>query len=143
MTFGRLKVIRIALRYTLAAVYVPFGLLHVRAAKAFLAIMPPQVPYPHAVIVLTGLCEVAGGLALLAPRTRKVAGVALALYAVCVFPANIYHALAHWHVPPLTDTWWYHVPRLLFQPVFVWWALFAGGVINWPSRHARRVRSGL
>ena len=28
--------------------------------------------------------------------------------------------------------WAYHAPRLLFQPVIVWWALFAGGITNWP-----------
>ena len=29
---------------------------------------------------------------------------------------------------------WYHVPRLAFQPEIVWWALFAGQVIDWPFR---------
>lgn len=28
--------------------------------------------------------------------------------------------------------WWYHGPRLALQPVLVWWALFAGGVVTWP-----------
>ena len=125
---------RLALRYALAAVYGPFGALHMLVAPAFLPIMPPAIPYPRTVVVLTGLCEAAGALGLLIPRTRKAAAVALALYAVCVFPANLYHALAHRHVPPLPDSWWYHGPRLLFQPVFVWWALFAGDVVNWPWR---------
>ena len=122
------------LRYAMAAVYAPFGVLHMRAAGAFLPIVPPGVPFPKTVVVMTGACEIAGALGLLVPRTRKAAGVALALYAACVYPANIYHALAHRHVPPLPDSWWYHGPRLLFQPVFVWWALFAGGVTDWPWR---------
>ena len=122
------------LRYALAAVYAPFGVLHVLSSAAFLPIMPPGVPFPRTVVVLTGACEIAGALGLLIPRMRKAAGVALALYAACVFPANIYHALAHRHVPPLPDSWWYHGPRMLFQPVFVWWALFAGVVTDWPWR---------
>ena len=93
-------------------------------------------------MILTGVCEVAGAIGLLIPRTRRAAGAALALYAVCVYPANIYHALAHKHVAPLPDSWWYHGPRLLFQPVLVWWALFAGGVIDWPWRERAR-RSGV
>ena len=58
----------------------------------------------------------------------------LALYAVCVFPANVHHALDHVAVAGLPSSWWYHAPRLLFQPVFVWWALWAGEVVDWPFR---------
>ena len=56
----------------------------------------------------------------------------LALYAVCVYPANIKHALNDLNVPPIPSSWWYHGPRLAFQPVFVWWALFAAGIVDWP-----------
>jgi uncharacterized membrane protein len=128
---------RSGLRLALAAVYGPFGVLHMARPRAFLPIMPPWVPWPQTVVVATGACEVAGAIGLLHPRTRKAAAIGLALYAVCVYPANIYHAVAHRHVPPLPDSLWYHVPRLLFQPVFVWWALFAGGVTSWPWPPAR------
>ena len=30
--------------------------------------------------------------------------------------------------------WGYHAPRLAFQPVLVWWALFCSRVIDWPFR---------
>ncbi len=143
MRSDRLERTRTVLRCILAAIYGPFGLLHMGASAAFLPIMPPQIPYPHAVIILTGACEVAGAVGLLVPRTRKAAGVALALYAACVFPANVYHAMAHRHVPPLPDSWWYHGPRLAFQPVLIWWALFAGGVVDWPWRRAAAQRSGV
>jgi uncharacterized membrane protein len=56
----------------------------------------------------------------------------LALYAVFVFPANIKHAVEGIRLPPVPDSWWYHGPRLLMQPVLVWWALFCAGVIDWP-----------
>ncbi len=125
---------RTVLRLALAAVYAPFGVLHLGAARAFLPIMPPAIPFPETVVRATGVCEIAGAVGLLVPRTRRAAGVALAAYAVCVYPANLYHALAHRHVPPLPDGWGYHLPRLLFQPVFVWWALFAGGALDWPWR---------
>jgi uncharacterized membrane protein len=92
------------------------------------------VPEPRAVILVTGLLEIAGALALLTQRWRRVAGVMLALYAVCVFPANIKHAVEGISIPPIPDSWWYHAPRLAFQPVFVWWALFCAGVIDWPTR---------
>jgi hypothetical protein len=28
--------------------------------------------------------------------------------------------------------WDYHAPRLAAQPFLVWWALWAGGIIDWP-----------
>ncbi len=92
--------------------------------------MPPAIPYPRAVVIATGVAEIFGGVGLLVPATRKAAAIGLALYAVGVFPANVYHAFAHKHVPPIPDGWWYHGPRLAAQPLFVWWALFAGGVLH-------------
>jgi uncharacterized membrane protein len=93
------------------------------------------VPFPQQVILTTGLCEIAGAVGLLTRRLRWTAGCALAAYAVCVFPANIKQA-AHDLAGPDAGGWWwwYHVPRLALQPVLVWWALFAGEVVDWPFR---------
>ncbi|MEQ1756631.1 MAG: hypothetical protein ABL973_21125, partial [Micropepsaceae bacterium] len=62
------------------------------------------------------------------------AGVMLALYAICVFPANVKHAMEDVALGGTRLSWWYHGPRLAFQPVFVWWALFCGDVTSWPFR---------
>jgi uncharacterized membrane protein len=120
------------MRWAMTLVYVAFGILHLRFANDFLPIVPPLLPFPREIVLFTGVCEIAGGLGLLIPATRRWAGGALALYAVCVFPANLYHAFGHVTVPGLPSSWWYHGPRLLFQPVFVWWALWAGEAIDWP-----------
>ena len=140
MTPERLERRQTESRIVLAAIYIVFGFVHISRTNGFLPIMPPLIPFPRQVILFTGACEIFGGLGLLIPRLRWLAGLMLAIYAVCVWPANIYQALGHVHVPPLPDSWWYHGPRLAFQPVFVWWALFAGGVTNWPWR-SRRVPS--
>ena len=129
---------RTFLRWLSTATFVPFGVLHVAAPAKFLPIMPPQIPHPREVVIATGIAEILGGIGLMIPRTRKAAAIGLALYAVGVYPANVYHALAHKHVPPLPDSWWYHGPRLAFQPVFVWWALFVGGLVHKPKRPTRR-----
>ena len=118
------------LRWLLSALYVPFGMLHVARPEAFLPIMPPGIPRPRDVVIATGVAEILGGVGLMLPRTRRAAAVGLALYAVGVYPANVYHALARVHVPPLPSSWWYHGPRLALQPAFVWWALFAGGLVG-------------
>lgn len=100
-------------------------------------IMPDWVPWPHAVILGTGVCELLGAVGLLLPTTRWWAGVMLAAYAVAVFPANIKHAVEHVALGGVVLGPWYHVPRLLFQPVLIWWALYAGGVVSWPFRSKR------
>lgn len=130
----RVELARNILRYVLALAYLLAGIAHLRSPATFLAITPDWVPYPAFVIAATGVCELAGAAALLTTRLRWLAGVMLALYAVCVFPANVHHALAGVAVGGTRLGWWYHGPRLAFQPVIVWWALFAGGVIDWPFR---------
>lgn len=129
--------LRSALGWIMAAFYGTVGIAHLSAPDKFLPIMPDSVPLPTDVIVVTGLCEIAGSVALLTKRWRRLAGIMLAVYAVCVFPANIKHAFEHINVPPVPNSWWYHGPRLAFQPVLVWWALFCTGVIDWPFFSSR------
>ena len=123
---------RTILRWVLAAAYLVAGIAHIAIPRPFLGITPAWVPYPVQIILLTGLCELAGAIALLIPRARWWAGVMLAAYAVCVYPANVKHAIDQVLVAGELRSLWYHVPRLLFQPVIVWCALFAGRVTNWP-----------
>jgi uncharacterized membrane protein len=127
---------RTVFRTLLAAVYLFVGIAHLRAPEQFLAITPAWVPEPYFVIISTGICEIAGAIALMTTRLRYPAGVMLALYAVCVYPANIKHAWENVAIGGQQASWWYHGPRLAFQPIFVWWALYVGGVTSWPwQRH--------
>ena len=125
--------IRFGLRIFLGLLYGIAGVFHVVKPAPFLTIMPHWVPQPEAVILITGLCEIAGAVAILfIPRLHAAAGLALALYAVCVYPANINHAMLDHFGGPHALGLWYHVPRLLLQPVLVWAALYAGALIKWP-----------
>ena len=126
---------RTVLRWALALAYLIAGIAHLRSPAGFLQITPGWVPAPALVVTVTGLAEIAGSTALAAiPRLRQAAGIGLALYAVCVFPANINHALNHIALGGRELGWGYHGPRFLLQPVLVWLALWTGGVIDWPFR---------
>ena len=119
-------------RWVLAAIYLTAGVFHLATPDPFLLITPAWVPFPRQVILVTGLCELAGAVGLLTPRLRRAAGIGLALYAVCVVPANIKHAIDGLPAGQVQLGWWYHAPRLALQPVLVWWALFVGEVVDWP-----------
>jgi len=135
---GRTRAGRAAARVLLALFYAAAGLVHLRSPDPFLLITPDWVPHPRAVILVTGLCELAGAAGLLLPTTRRVAGIMLAAYAVCVFPANIKHMVEGIAVPGLPDSLWYHVPRMLLQPLLVWLALWVAEVVDWPLNRGNR-----
>jgi uncharacterized membrane protein len=120
-------------RIVLALAYLVAGIAHIVRPSGFVAITPGWVAWPEAVVLLTGLCEIAGAVALLfVPRLHRAAGIAFAVYAICVFPANINHAVNAIATGGTTLGWGYHAPRLALQPVIVWWALWSTRIIDWP-----------
>ena len=125
---------RLILRLLLVAAFLVAGYFHIASPEPFVRITPSWVPRPYETVFATGICELLGAAGLLIPRLRRFAGMMLALYSVCVFPANIQHAILFAEHGTGWIGWLYHGPRLLFQPVIVWWCLFAGGVIDWPLR---------
>lgn len=128
---------RFVMRVALALLFIAAGIGHLLIPREFLRITPDWVPHAPAVIFVTGLCEIVGACALFVRPLRRWAGIAFALYALCVWPANFKHALDGIHVDGIPSSWWYHGPRLAFQPVIIWWSLFCAGVIDWPFRRQR------
>ena len=123
---------RTIMRWVMALFYFIAGVVHLLAPDGFVKIVPEWVPAPLYVVIFTGICEIAGAVALPTQRLRRAAGLAFALYAICVFPANVKHAFDHIDVGGLPSSWWYHAPRLAAQPILVWWALYVGEIIDWP-----------
>lgn len=130
----KISAVRSAMRWMMAMFYLMAGIGHFAITDKLLLIVPAWVPFPREILLITGAFEIMGAIALLTPRLRKIAGIMFALYALGVWPANIKHAAEGIHLPPLPDSWWYHGPRLAFQPVLIWWALFCAEVLDWPFR---------
>jgi uncharacterized membrane protein len=128
---------RAIMRWMLAALFAAAGVAHLAAPDKLLAITPSWVPFAPQVILVTGLCELAGAVALVTRPLRKPAGIALATYALCVWPANFKHAIDQIDLPHISNSWFYHGPRLVLQPVIIWWALYCSEVIDWPWRRKR------
>lgn len=121
--------IRTILRVVLAFFYGVAGYLHLVRPEPFLTIMPEWVPMPEAVVFWTGIAEIVGAIALLQPfsaQLRKAGGWGLALYALCVWPANINHLIMDLARPDGGLGLAYHVPRMIAQPVLIWLAIWVG-----------------
>lgn len=107
----------------LALFFVAAGVNHFVNPAFYVAIMPPYLPAHLALVQLSGVLEILGGLAVLVPRLRALAGWGLVLLLLAVFPANVHMAF---HPELFPD-----VPasalraRLPLQGIFIAWAWWA------------------
>ncbi len=110
-------------RVTLACLMVGVGILHFALPGAFVRMVPPPLPAPLALVLVSGVFEALGGIGLLVPRVRRAASVGLVLLYLAVFPANIHMAL---HPEAYGVPGWALWARLPLQAVFIAWALWVG-----------------
>ena len=80
-------------RRLLAGFFTLAGVLHFVRTREYEAIMPPQLPMHREAVLVSGVAEIAGGLAVLHSRTRPLARWWLLALLAAVFPANVYMAL--------------------------------------------------
>ena len=73
----------------LALFFVVAGILHFVFPAAYSAVMPPWLRWHAALVAISGIAEIAGGLGVLLPSTRRLAGAGLLLLCVAVLPANV------------------------------------------------------
>jgi uncharacterized membrane protein len=86
---------RDAVRIGIAVMFLFTGVSHFSSLKYEMAQMiPPPFTGSMALIYVTGLMEIGGGIALVAQRWRRPAAWSLAALLVALFPANVYAALA-------------------------------------------------
>ena len=100
--------------------FVAAGLVHFIRPAMYEAIVPAALPAKRELVYASGVAEIAGGLGVLHPRTRRAAGWWLIATLVAVFPANVSMALRaeeHDRLPePLL---WLRLP---LQAPLIWWA---------------------
>jgi uncharacterized membrane protein len=107
-----------------ALLYVSAGTLHFLRTSLYIKIVPPYIPWPTAMVYISGVAEIAGGIALLIPDLRRAAAWGLVALLIAVMPANIYMATNHIQVTstplPQALLW----ARLPLQAVLIWWVLW-------------------
>jgi uncharacterized membrane protein len=81
----------------MALFFIGAGTLHFTNASFYLTIMPSILPQPLALVYLSGMFEVLGGIGVLVPACRRAAGYGLIALLIAIFPANIKMFADHFH----------------------------------------------
>jgi uncharacterized membrane protein len=109
-------------RNLLGVIFIGAGINHFAIPRAYRRIVPPAVSRlmgADRAVAISGVAEVAGGLGVLLPRTRGLAGRSLIVLLAAVFPANLHMARnpREFHRIPR----WALYARLPLQPLMMWW----------------------
>lgn len=121
------------MRLVLAIFFIFAGILHFVIPDAYARIVPPALPAPHLLVIISGIAEILGGIGLLVPFTQRAAAWGLVALLVAVFPANIYMAVAHVPASGILGLHWVQWLRLPLQIPLILWAM---RYTRPPERHA-------
>ena len=108
----------------LAGFFTFAGTMHFVTPRSYEAMMPPSLPRHREAVILSGLAEIAGGLAVIPSRSRGLARWWLLALLVAVFPANLHMALNPEQVKGLDlkrVPRWALWARLPLQPLAMLW----------------------
>jgi uncharacterized membrane protein len=105
----------------IAVIFAAAGVLHLVKPGPYIRIVPPWLPAPATLVLLSGICEIVGGLGVLLPATRAAAGWGLIALLVAVFPANV-QMLLDAHAHHASRAWQLALAaRLPLQGWLIWW----------------------
>ena len=105
----------------MAALYVAAGAGHFIVTRAYMRIMPDYLPAHREIVLLSGAAEIAGGLGLLIPPTRRTAAWGIILLLIAVLPANVW-MVQHPERYPNIPLWvsWIRLPLQLALIAWAW-----------------------
>ena len=106
--------------FGLALFFIYFGIDHFINPGFYLSIMPPPFPLHKEAVYISGFFEILGGICVLIPSLRKLAGWGLIALLISVYPANIYMAITPEAFPEISIGLLYF--RLPLQFLFIYWA---------------------
>lgn len=108
-------------RALLAAFFIGAGVNHFVMPRPYEQIVPPRLQREaKRVVLLSGVAEIAGGVGVLLPWTRRLSGVGLVALLAAVFPANVHMAREPGRFRRIPR--WALYARLPLQPLMMLWA---------------------
>ena len=76
--------------YLMAVIYIVAGLNHFRSPRLYIKIIPPYLPNPKALNIISGLAEIVLGIALMIKPLTGVAAWGVNALLIAVFPTHLY-----------------------------------------------------
>lgn len=110
------------LRAIHAVAIIVVGITHFTVPEQYARIVPPQLPYPFALVYISGFFEILGGIGLVIPFVSVAAAWGLIALYIAVFPANINMAINSIPIDGIPHLPWLYWARLPFQAVLIAWA---------------------
>jgi uncharacterized membrane protein len=107
-------------RRLLAAFFIGAGVNHFVIPGAYEQIVPPGLGDAKRLVRVSGVAELAGGVGVLLPVTRRLSGLGLVALLAAVFPANVYMAREPERFARIPR--WALYGRLPLQPLMMLWA---------------------
>jgi uncharacterized membrane protein len=108
-------------RGLLAVFFIGSGVNHFVQRRFYEVIVPPSLQdRARELVDVSGVAEIAGGVGVLLPRTRRASGIGLIALLAAVFPANLYMARSPEHFRKIPR--WALYARLPLQPMMMLWA---------------------
>ncbi|MEP6591468.1 MAG: MauE/DoxX family redox-associated membrane protein [Gemmatimonadota bacterium] len=114
-----LALIRTVTRWIFGVLLCYAGTNHFRHPDGFVQIMPDYLPWPLALVYLSGVAECGLGAMLLVRGWARVAAWGIIALLIAIFPANINMAV-HPAIYPQAPVWalWLRLP---VQGLLMWW----------------------
>lgn len=114
--------------------FIAAGANHFVHPGFYLRIVPSYLPDHVLLVAISGICECLGGVGVLIPRTRRLAGIGLIALLIAVFPANLQMAQ---HPALYSDigsalAFYIRLPLQLAIIAWVWWATRGIGTRDCP-----------
>jgi len=122
----RAVIIALVLRRLAAPLFVITGAMHFAMPETYEKIMPDYLPAQRELVYASGVAEIAGGLGLMHPATRRLSQWWLIATLIAVFPANLHMARHPERYASLPGGRPALIARLPLQLVFIAWVRAAG-----------------
>ncbi|RDI12127.1 DoxX family protein [Flavobacterium sp. AG291] len=106
--------------YLMALLYILAGINHFRVPRIYMKMIPPSLPSPKSLNIISGVAEIILGILLCIPVASAFAAWGIIALLIAIFPANVYMYTNEKAALGLPK--WVRLIRLPIQLVLIYWA---------------------
>ncbi len=107
-------------QFPLALIFITSGVLHFIKPHLYTKVLPPALPYPSALIIISGIAEITAGIGLCLFNSHRMAAWAIIGMLIAFLPIHIYMLTTN--EASLGFPKWALLLRIPLQFVLIYWA---------------------